>query len=125
MWDDGSIWEGAANGELRLRACGHCAALCHPPLPMCPNCQSTSWTTRRCSGAGRVKSWFVSIHPGQVGQPSRLTVVVELAEGMVFVSNLLDVALDHVREGMPVQLCFEMVDGIVVPQFRPMIQAVG
>src|SRR5580704_6946764 len=64
LGDDESngFWEGTALGELRVQACGACAALRFPPRVMCPHCQSTLRGWRAMSGRGSVWS-FVVAHP--------------------------------------------------------------
>ena len=49
--------------------------------------------------------------------------LVDLEEGVRLVSNLLGVAPSDVRNGMPVELCFENYDGTALPQFRPAVSA--
>ena len=44
--------------------------------------------------------------------------LVELDEGVRFVSNLLGVNEADVQNGMEVMLSIEDVDGVVLPQFR-------
>ena len=48
----------------------------------------------------------------------RIVVLVELDEGIRFVSNLLGVNDADVQNGMEVALSIEDVDGVVLPQFR-------
>jgi len=119
MWDDGAIWEGAKAGFLLLRRCGQCGEICHPPLPMCPQCQSLEWEEVPASGSAVLKSWLVSLHPGQPDAEPRITCVVELEEGVNFVSNMVGAGLGELREGMTLQLCFAKVGGEILPQFRP------
>jgi len=118
MWDDGAIWDGVRAGELRLRACRSCSAVCHPPLPMCPQCQALAWDTVVASGPAVLKSWLVSIRPDQSGAPPRIVAVAELAEGVHFVANLIEADIPSLYEGLPLELCFAEVDGEPLPQFR-------
>ena len=119
MWDDGAIWQGTREGKLLLRACRQCDALCHPPLPMCPHCQSTDMEHRQASGRAWLKSWLVSTRPeGEVGG-SRVTVVAELAEGVRFVSNLVEADLASLHEDMELEVCFADMDGKALPLLRP------
>jgi len=46
-------------------------------------------------------------------------VLVELDEGVRIVSNLCDVGVDEVQNEMPVEVCFRELDGVMLPQFRP------
>jgi uncharacterized OB-fold protein len=66
-----------------------------------------------------VYTWIVSHHPPKPDAEPRVVVLVELDEGVRFVSNLLGVAEAGVQNGMEVVLSIEPVDGVVLPQFRP------
>jgi uncharacterized OB-fold protein len=66
-----------------------------------------------------VYTWIVSHHPTQPDAEPRVVVLVELDEGIRFVANLLGVPEGEVRNGMEVALGIESVDGVVLPQFRP------
>jgi uncharacterized protein len=116
--DDAFFWEGAAAGKLLVRACRSCGRIQHPPSPMCPACASTSWDHRELAGRGTVHSWIASHHPGRPDEEPRVVILVELDEGVRMVSNLVGVALDDVRNEMPVQVCFAETEGIVLPQFE-------
>ena len=120
--DDEYFWEGARDRKLLLQRCGGCGELRHPPVPMCPECGSLEWSAQEASGRGTVFSWIVSRHPNsaRADEGWRIVAVVELEEGIGFVTNLQDVEPDDVRNEMPVEVCFtEFDDGVVLPQFRP------
>ena len=119
MWDDGTIWTGAQQGKLLLKACRQCAAICHPPLPMCPRCQSLDWDSRAAAGRAKLKSWLVSIRPDRLDDTQRIVIVAELQEGARFVSNLIGASLADLREDMPLEICFEKQGDIDLPLFRP------
>ena len=117
--DDGWFWEAVGQGQLLLRQCGSCGRLQHPPTPLCPACGSATWTTRPASGRGTVYAWLLSRHPTEPDAAPRIVVLVELAEGVRLVSNLVETAPDEVRNDMAVEACFVDYDGVVLPQFRP------
>lgn len=119
MWDDGTIWEGARAGKLLLRCCKACGELCHPPLPMCPECQSLDWEPHAVSGKASLVSWLVSLHPAEPASEARIVIVARLAEGVNFVSNLIDVSVGALHEGMALELCFAPSGETVLPLFRP------
>ena len=118
MWEDGTIWQGAGEGVLRLRACADCGKLCHPPLPMCPHCQSLRWELKVASGRASLLSWLVSVHPGVGSAEARTVVVVRLEEGVNFVSNLIGAPADALFAGMALQCCFPPSGDLVLPLFR-------
>jgi uncharacterized OB-fold protein len=117
--DDAYFWDGVAQGKLLLQSCVDCGALRHPPGPMCPRCRSLRWETREASGEATVYTWIVSHHPTEADAQPRIAAVVELAEGVRFVTNLVDVDPARVRNDMAVELIFVDYDGTVLPQFRP------
>lgn len=119
MWEDGSIWASAREGRLDLRACATCAAICHPPLPMCPGCQSTSWVQHATTGRATLVSWLVSVDPGETEVEPRIVIVVRLDEGVNFVSNLVGAQVESLHEGMALELCFAASGDLALPLFRP------
>lgn len=119
MRDDDFFWAGVDEGRLLLQQCADCGALRQPPGPMCPRCQSLRWQSQQACGRGRVQTWLVSKHPSQPDHQPRLVVLIELEEGVRLVSNLQGVAPAEVRENMPVEVFFDDVDGLRLPQFRP------
>lgn len=120
MRDDDFFWEGVNNGELLFQQCADCGALRQPIGPMCPQCQSLDWQPSAASGRGKVYAWIESKHPSELDVHPRIVALIELAEGVRFVSNLQEIALADVREGLPVEVFFQDVRGTVLPQFRPL-----
>jgi uncharacterized protein len=119
MKDDDFFWEGAKNGELLFQCCSECREIRHPPLPMCPNCQSLKWAPKQASGRGTIYSWILSKHPGIPDDPGRIVVLIDLDEGIRFVSNLHIDDMDAITEGMPVEVFYKEIDGNIFPQFKP------
>ncbi|HWO72671.1 MAG TPA: OB-fold domain-containing protein [Dehalococcoidia bacterium] len=115
------FWEYCKAGELRVQRCLICAKLRHPPRPGCPECGSLEFEWQRLSGRGRVYTYAVShqaVHPALEGLIPHTTIVVELEEGVLMTSNLVDRA-DEVEIGRPVEVAFEPVsEEISLPKFR-------
>ena len=125
--DDQFFWDAIAEGRLVFQRCAACGVVRHPPGPMCGECHSVEWDTHESSGHGHVYTWIVSHHPTKPDAEPRVVVLVELDDGIRFVSNLLGVAeasIDQggVQNGMEVSVSVEEVDGVVLPQFRPVEQ---
>jgi uncharacterized protein len=119
--DNEYLWEGVAAGELRVQRCDACGTLRHPPRPMCPQCNSLEWTPHALSGNGTVYSYVVYHHPQMEGfETPYVVAVVDLEEGVRYLSNVVGIEPDDVAIGMPVKAVFEEVgDGVVLPLFRP------
>ncbi len=116
--DDRYFWDGVARGKLLLQRCAACKQLRQPPSPMCPSCSSLDWETQEASGRARVYSWIVSRHPTEADAGPRIVVLLDLAEGVRLVSNLVETPLDAVHHGLEVELTFVDHDGVTLPQFR-------
>lgn len=119
---DRFFWDGVAEGKLLVRRCRGCARLQHPPSPMCPECGSLDWDLQELSGAGALCSWIVSHHPSEPDPEPRIVVLVEMAEGVRMVSNLIDVEPACVENDMALQVAFVDTAGVRLPQFRPVGQ---
>ena len=119
MRDQDFFWEGVEAGKLLIQKCRDCGMLRQPPGPMCPACQSLSWTTHESRGRGTVAAWIVSKHPTEPDTNPRIVALIELEEGVRMISNLQDAVPSAVRLGDKVELFFAEVQGSVLPQFRP------
>jgi uncharacterized OB-fold protein len=119
MRDDDFFWEGARAGKLLVQKCGACGLARHPPAPMCARCQSVAVEIVECSGKAKVLGWLLSKHPTRPDSDERIVVRLELPEGVFMVGNLQGIALEEVREGLPVEVFFQDFEGVVLPQFRP------
>lgn len=118
--DNAGFWEGVARHRLLIQRCTSCAALRFPWLPGCNNCGGPDWDTVEASGEGTVYSYVVMHHPPfPAFDPPYAVALVELAEGVRMISDVVGVPYDKVRIGMPVRLEFRSYDEeLVLPVFR-------
>jgi uncharacterized OB-fold protein len=118
--DNAGFWEGVADHRLLIQRCTTCETLRFPWLPGCNACGGQDWDTVEASGAGTVFSYVVMHHPPfPAFDPPYAVALVELAEGVRIVSNVVGVPYDKVRIGMPVRLEFHAVDEeLELPLFR-------
>ncbi|MEU9096673.1 bifunctional MaoC family dehydratase N-terminal/OB-fold nucleic acid binding domain-containing protein [Streptomyces sp. NPDC048361] len=118
--DNAGFWAGVAERRLLIQRCDDCAELRFPWLPGCHACGSTGWHTVEASGEGTVFSFVVMHHPPfPAFDPPYAVGLIELAEGVRMISNVVGVAPDEVRIGMPVRLEFTRVDDeLELPLFR-------
>ena len=121
--DNAFFWDGVAQGELRLQRCASCRRLQHPPRPMCGACRSVDFETVTATGRGEVYSYAIHHHPPLPGiELPLVAILVELEEGVRFVSSLTGAAPEDVSIGMPVEVVFDTVDGdLTLPLFRPRV----
>jgi uncharacterized OB-fold protein len=118
--DNAGFWEGVARHQLLIQRCAGCRTLRFPWLPGCPNCGCADWDTVPASGAGTVYSYVVMHHPPfPAFDPPYAVGLIQLAEGVRMISNVVGVPYDKVRIGMPVRLEFQRVDEeLELPVFR-------
>jgi uncharacterized OB-fold protein len=88
---------------------------------MCPECQSLETQWLEASGRGSVYSWVVVTHPVAaelVDQVPYVVGLIELEEGVRVVGNVLGCSPEDVEAGMPVELFFEQIEDVHLPNFR-------
>ncbi|MFF1919010.1 bifunctional MaoC family dehydratase N-terminal/OB-fold nucleic acid binding domain-containing protein [Streptomyces sp. NPDC058221] len=123
--DNAGFWKGVAAHQLLIQRCAGCGTLRFPWLPGCNACGSAEWETAEASGEGTVFSYVVMHHPpfpafsaSEEAGPYAVA-LIELAEGVRMVSNVIGVPYDKVRVGMPVRLEFLRTDPeLELPVFR-------
>jgi uncharacterized OB-fold protein len=102
------FWAACAKGELRLQRCGACGRLSWPVTRACEHCGSDALSWERMSGRGRLASWCAIVqdyYRGLLPLPWP-TILIELEEGAMFVSNPHGFGWDDFRLDLPVKLAF-------------------
>ncbi|MFD6493703.1 Zn-ribbon domain-containing OB-fold protein, partial [Streptomyces sp. NPDC060188] len=118
--DNAGFWEGVGRHRLLIQRCTGCGTLRFPWLPGCNACGGPEWDTVEASGKGTVYSYVVMHHPPfPAFDPPYAVGLIELAEGVRMVSNVVGVPHDRMRVGMPVLLEFRQYDEeLILPVFR-------
>ena len=115
----GSSGRRSPTGRLLFSAAAGAASLRTPIAPMCGECRSVEWDTQESPGTGSIVPWIVSHHPTQPDAEPRIVVLVELDEGVRFVSNVARRrARRRSQNDLAVELTFRTVDDVALPQFR-------
>ena len=114
------FWNGLRERRLLIQRCSSCGILRHPPRPMCPHCLSIEWDTIESTGRGTVHSFVMPQHPQfPFMDYPYIVALIDLAEGVRLVSNLIDIEPENAWIDMPVEVSFtEFDDGFVLHQFR-------
>jgi uncharacterized OB-fold protein len=102
------FWASCARGELRLQRCGHCGKLLWPVTAACGACGGTELSWQQVSGRGTLVSWcsFVQdYYRGLLPLPYD-TILVELAEGPLFIANPDGFSEAECVPGLAVELRF-------------------
>ena len=119
--DNAVFWDGVGEGRLVAQSCGACGRLRHPPRPMCPHCRSLEIDVVDLTGRGSIYSYALLHHPQNPAfDYPVVAALIDLDEGIRLVSNVVGIAPEEVRIGMPVDVSFESTEGgSAVPVFRP------
>jgi uncharacterized OB-fold protein len=116
-------WEALARHELYVQRCRDCGTKRFYPRALCPACLSSATEWVRASGRGTVYTFTVTYQnqaPGYRDALPYVLAMVELAEGVRLMTNVVECAPETVRVGMPVEVVFEDVTPeITLPKFRP------
>ena len=117
------FWEACARHEIYLQRCRGCGATRFYPRVLCPVCLSSATDWVRASGKGTVYTFTVTHQnqaPGFREEVPYVLAVVELAEGVRMMTNIVGCPPEDVRIGMPVEVVFEDVTPeVALPKFRP------
>jgi uncharacterized protein len=117
------FWQFCKQRELRLQHCGGCGALTWPPVDRCEQCGGLDLEWRPVAGTGRIQSWATleQRYYDLLPVPWE-TILVELDEGPLFVSNPAGFSREDMVLNMPVRVDFlecEDDDGaFLLPVFR-------
>jgi uncharacterized OB-fold protein len=104
--DDFWVW--CNKGELRLQHCARCGKISWPVVEACEYCGSAELRWEPMSGRGKVVSWCTferDYYNGVLPIPWN-TILVELDEGVLFLSNPQDFTWKDIEPNMPVKLAF-------------------
>ena len=115
-------WRAGADGVLRIKECASCSALVHPPKPVCPYCRGAGLGVREVSGRGSLFGFTVSHRFQLPGVPAPVIVAqVALEEDprVRLTTRLVDCAAEDLALGMRMEVVFEQVEDVWLPNFRP------
>jgi len=118
------FWESCRQHRLSFQECGNCRRVVHPPLPVCPECQSRERQWREVRGEGVVFSFtwaHTAAHESVRESLPYNIVLVEFPElpGVRLVSNVVNVRPGELAIGDRLALLWETdAAGQSVPRFR-------
>jgi hypothetical protein len=119
------FWEGCRRRELTLQRCRGCGRLRFYPAPFCPHCHAGEAEWVRLSGRGTVAS-FVIVHapvlPAFAARVPFAVALVELEEDprIRLLGNVLEYDPGDIAIGMRVEVSWEDVGDVTLPQWRPL-----
>jgi uncharacterized OB-fold protein len=115
------FWTSGADGHLRFLRCKECRSFVHPPAPRCPDCLSSELSPEVVSGRATVVSCTCNVQQWIPGSDPYLIglVAIEEDESVRLITNLVEVAVEDVEAGMPVEVVFEEQEDVFIPLFSP------
>ena len=117
------FWQAAHEGRLELQHCSQCNNIQHYPRRVCSNCWSEEIEWKQCSGNGSVYSYSICRFPSFPSFKEDVPYVVamvELEEGVMMTTNIIDCPVADVHIGMKVEAVFDQVtDDYTLVKFRP------
>jgi uncharacterized OB-fold protein len=121
--DTQPFWDGCREHELRFQRCEDCGCVRWPPSVICPKCHSKSRDMITASGKGKVFTFAVyhqAHHPAFKDELPYVVAIIELEEGVRFLSNIVECSPEEVRCEMPVEVVWENVtEAFSLPKFKP------
>ena len=103
-----AFWDWCGKGELRLQSCTNCGHIAWPVVKACEKCGRQDFVWAPMSGRGRIVSWCTferDYYNGVLPIPWD-TILVELEEGPLFISNPKGFSWKEIAPNMPVKLAF-------------------
>jgi uncharacterized OB-fold protein len=117
------FWRAVAEHRLTCAQCTSCGAFRMPPSAFCPRCHAQEVAWPELSGRGTVFSFTVARHaltPDLADYLPYVVAVVDIegAPGARLISNIIDIDVEDVRIGMPVEVVWEDVEGSAATLYR-------
>jgi uncharacterized OB-fold protein len=121
--DDAPFWAHCAQKRLVFQRCGACATVTHPPLAVCPKCQSLARDWVEAPTRARVYSftWIhTAAHESVADCLPYNVAVVEFPDlpGVRLITNVIDAAPGTLAIGHEVFLTWETAGDATLPRFR-------
>jgi len=123
--EQAEFWAHCRQRRLLFQACGECGRPCHPPLPICPGCQSARRVWRQAPLPARLYSYTVVHHASHPAVKAHLPYNIALVEfpalpGVRLISNVVEVPPTALVIGMALELIWQDgANGQPLPRFRP------
>ena len=120
--DSAPFWRGTRERRLLLPHCLACGRPHFPPRVLCPHCHADGIEWKPASGEGTVYTYTVARRAASAAFEDDVPYVValiDLAEGVRMMSNVVTDDPAKVTIGAPVRVTFERAsDEITLPKFE-------
>ena len=122
--DERVFWAHCVQRRLAFQRCGACSMHRHPPMAICPACQSAHVEWTEAPEVGIVYSYTIVHHPSHPAMRARVpynVAVISFAglDEVRLISNVVDAKPEQMAIGLRVELQWEgPVGGFWLPRFR-------
>jgi uncharacterized OB-fold protein len=122
-FDSQLFWQGCKRHELMIPHCQDCGAYHFFPRFFCTKCMSKRIEWVKSKGVGTIYTFTIIDRAGIPSFQKEVPYVlalVELAEGVRMMTNIVECGPEKIKIGMKVEVVFEdITDEIALPKFRP------
>lgn len=117
------FWDAAKQHRLVLKRCSKCGYIDHPPYLYCTNCLGDEHEWIDAEGKAVLAAYAINYFgvpfPFWEDLPY-VVALIDLAEGVRMISNVIDCEFDELENGMELEVVFDDVsDEISLPKWRP------
>jgi uncharacterized OB-fold protein len=123
--DSRPFWESCRAHAMKLQRCRRCGRVRYYPSAICDGCSSFDFDWLPMSGRGTIYTFTVMHRPALPAFASEVPyvyAVVELEEGPMMPTNIVNAAADEVRIGMHVEVVYDDVSPeVTLPKFQPRV----
>lgn len=119
-----SFWSGCRQHQLKYEKCSCCGYIRWPASIICPKCHSRDYTLVESEGKGVIYSYVVfrkSFHPFLEQKVPYIVATVNLNEGPIILTNIVNCDIGNVYCGQDVEVKWHDLDDISLPLFQPII----
>ena len=120
--DNSRFWESARCHALELQRCSECGQFRFYPSPLCHFCGSGEYVWTPVSGKGSIYTYTILYRAGGDTYQDDVPIaigLIELEEGAVLMSNIIDCQPEEIAVGRPVTVDYGAIDDeITLPLFR-------
>lgn len=113
------FWESCHAQAMKIQKCDDCSYYIYYPVYICPECASRQLTWTPVCGRGTVYTYTAS-DKSIFGDEPIIVALVELEEGAMLMSNIVNAVAADIRIGMPVRLTYLPISNdFTLPVFEP------
>ncbi|RRR47555.1 3-ketoacyl-CoA thiolase [Mycolicibacter terrae] len=120
------FWTAGADGVLRVQECRDCAALIHPPAPVCRYCRGQNMGVRDVSGRATLAGFTINHRFSLPGLPAPYVVAqvaIDEDPRVRLTTNIIDCDPDRLELGQQLEVVFDNIEDVWLPLFRPAAQS--